>query len=89
MSKIRRSNVKHCLQPRGYPRKICSDVLTNIYTITKQNITIFWGGFITSKKNTFMSLENHHFGSQNEKIGIFECVLCANGARTLFILQGH
>ena len=46
-------NVDHCSKPRGYPRKIFYDVLTNMYTTTKKIIKIFGGGSVTSKKNHF------------------------------------
>ena len=33
-------SVDHCSKPRGYPRKIFCDVLTNMYTITKKILEI-------------------------------------------------
>ena len=40
MFKKRAPNVEHCSEPRGYPRKIFLDVLTNMHTTKKKIITI-------------------------------------------------
>ena len=34
------STVEHCSEPRGYPRKIFSDVLTNMHTTKKEKKTL-------------------------------------------------
>ena len=78
MLKIRRPNIEHCLQPRGYPRKIFLDVLTNMHT-TKGKILQFSGADLSLPNIYICVPENHNLPSKIRKLAS----LGAHGVQTV------